>query len=95
MRRFIIVVDDATPTQQDAISKHFQHLRLAFWHRFTDMWLVADPTDNMATDKLRDAVKKATSVQTVIVMKIDNPRAWSSFGNKGDFDWLKTEWVKE
>jgi len=95
MRRFIIVVDDATPTQQDAISNHFQNLRLAFWHRFTDMWLIADPTDSMTTNTLRDAVKRAISVKAVLVMKVDSPTAWASFGNKGDFDWLKTEWAKK
>ena len=94
MRRFLLIVDDATPEQQDAISNYLQNSQQGYWHRFTDVWLIADPTDTLVSSAIRDAMRNVVPKAHMLIFKIDDPNGWSAFGKKGDFEWLKTEWIK-
>lgn len=94
MRRFLIMVDDATPTQQNLITEFFRGKPQGFWHHFTDAWLIADPTDVWTCESLRDQLSALVPGATTLVMQIDNPKAWAGYGNTQSFTWLHDSWSK-
>lgn len=94
MQRFLVVFDDATPEQQNLITEYFASMDYGYWHQMTDVWLVADADISLTAADLRNALKTLVPRGTLLVMRIDDPRAWAGFGKPKVFEWLKTEWTK-
>lgn len=94
MRHFIMLVDDATVAQQNAVTKSFHGKQQGYWHFFSDAWLLIDPTDSLTVDGLRDHLKAVVPGATTLVLPIDNPKTWSGFGKTNDFKWLHESWSK-
>jgi hypothetical protein len=90
-QRFVILVDDATPAQQNAVTL-FLKGKVGYWHHFSDAWLVASNSGEWTAAKLRDELTKVVSGPSVLVLKIDSPKGWAAFGTKGIFAWLHSTW---
>ena len=93
-QRFIVLVDDATPEQQNAVTL-FLKGKVGYWHHFSDSWLVTTSDPTWSPAKLRDEVRRVVPGPSILVLKVDTPKGWSGFGAKGMFDWLHSTWSKE
>lgn len=93
-KRFIVLVDDATPDEQNTVTEHFRASPYGFWHRFSDGWLITDRTgENKVTAAgLRDELKRLVPGKTTLVVQMDNPTGWAGFGQTEAFQWLNEVW---
>ena len=87
-KRFIILVDDATREQQNAVTLFFKG-KFGYWHHFSDAWLVSTTRDEWTTAKIRDELKSVVPGPNILVLEIEAPNAWAGFGKKGMFDWFR------
>jgi hypothetical protein len=86
---FVLVVDDdATVVQRDALTHYLQEEPISFWHHLRNTWLIADPTGALRTTTLRDKVIELMPTVSVIVFQIDRPLAYSSYASKAGSSWL-------
>lgn len=92
MRHFIMLVDDATTDQQNAVTKSFRGKPQGFWHIFSDAWLLMDPTNQLTVDSLRDHLKAVVPGAWTLVFPIDRPETWAGYGRSEDFKWLHEVW---
>jgi|GEM_PF-2224719 hypothetical protein len=94
MKRFVLLVDDATQEQQNAVTSHFRNKPQGFWHIFSDAWLLMDPTEALTVYSLRDQLKSLVPGATTLVLPIDNAVNWAGFGKTESFKWLNDTWPK-
>lgn len=94
MRRFIMIVDDATPEQQNAITKSLEGKPQGFWHYFSDVWLIIDASNTCTTISLRDHLSQVVPGATTLILPIDNANEWQGFGKQDTFKWLHDTWPK-
>jgi hypothetical protein len=92
IRRFIMMVDDATAQQQDAVTKYLKTTDHGFWHYFSDCWLITDHSDTLTCDVLRDEVNRIMPGKTTLVVQMDNPTQWAGFGQTEHFKWVNEVW---
>jgi len=92
-KRFAAVVDDSTPTQQNAISEWVRDAGFGFWHYYSDLWLLVDWSNGHTTSSIRDKLRDLTSGASNIVIQVQHPDDWAAFGNKESFEWLNTVWL--
>lgn len=90
-QRFVILVDDATPEQQNAVTL-FLKGKFGYWHHFSDAWLVTTTRDEWNAKTIRDAVQKAVVGPNILVLKVDAPKGWAAYGTEGIFQWLHSTW---
>lgn len=91
-RRFMLMVDDATPPEQDAVTKYLQTLSYGFWHYFSDGWLIVDRSSTLTAPMLRDKLKQLVPGKTTLVVPMNNPAEWAGFGTTENFQWLHDVW---
>ncbi len=95
MAHFIVLVDDATVAQQNAITESFRGKPQGYWHYFSDAWLMVDPTNSWTVEKLRDHLRIVVPGATTLVLPIDRPSVWAGFGQTDHFKWLNDVWSKQ
>ena len=93
-QRFVILVDDATPEQQNAVTLYLKD-KVGYWHHFSDAWLVTTVSEGWSVTKFRDELRNVVKGPGVLVLKIDSPKGWAAFGAKGVFAWLHSTWSTE
>jgi hypothetical protein len=93
-RRFVILADDATPAQQNVITLYLKD-KFAYWHRFSDSWLITTSREDWTATKIRDELKTLATGLNVLVLRVDAPKGWAAFGAKGMFEWLHSTWSTE
>jgi hypothetical protein len=95
MRHFIMLVDDATVAQQNAVTESFRGKPQGFWHIFSDAWLLVDPTNSLSVEQLRDHLNVVVPGATTLVLPIDRPKTWAGFGQSDDFKWVHEVWPRQ
>jgi hypothetical protein len=93
-QRFVVLVDDATPVQQNSVTL-FLKGKFGYWHHFSDAWLVTSSSGDWTAARLRDELKNVVPGPSVLVLKVDSPNGWAAFGTKGVFQWLHSTWSTE
>jgi hypothetical protein len=94
-RHFIIVVNDATAEQQNAVTNHFTNRNgIGYWHWYSDMWLLIDSTNFWNAETLRDKLNELLPANHKFVCEVRYPANWAAFGNPDTFPWLHNEWSK-
>lgn len=93
-QRFVILVDDATAGQQNAVTL-FLKGKFAYWHHFSDSWLVTTSNEEWTAAKLRDEIKEVVPGPNFLVLRVDAPKGWAAYGTKGMFEWLHNVWSKD
>ena len=89
MKRFVVLVDDATVVQQNAVTTWLSTTKFGYWHHFTDMWLVvAYGTDTWNAALLRDRLLAEVPGATMMVMGVANAHDWAGFGPPEVFKWV-------
>lgn len=94
-RRFIVVVNDASPNQQNTITAFFKNSNFAYWHWFKDLWLVIDTTGTWDAGVLRDKLNELFPPLHKFVSQVHSGKTWGINGNPESFPWLHDEWARE
>jgi len=100
MRKRFVVATNATTTIQDKAFKDQLKARfqgLAWWHRFDELWLIADDQGRFSAKQLRDVCRECFPGKKVLVLEInDEGDTWAALGllptAKETFAWLHTNW---
>ena len=90
-KRFILVIDNPTEEQQNAVTNFFKN-PLGYWHWFSDVWLLTDPTNTWTVTSIRDKVKELIPEARVLVLPIESGTVWAGFGKGEMFKWLHNTW---
>ena len=86
-------MDDATPEQQNIVSKFLKTKPYGFWHHFSDSWFVTDRSETLTPLELRDELKRLLPGKTTFVVQMDDPTNWAGFGKTENFKWLRETWA--
>lgn len=95
MKRFVVIINEASKEQQDKLSKHFSKgEKYGWWHWFQDAWLLTSNNDDITARKIRDEMlEEAPETKCLVLEAGDNPYLWAGFGTEKEFEWLHTTWV--
>lgn len=89
--RFVVVVDESTPEDQEAITDAVKAEEgVGWWHWFPQTWLIVDVKGRDAIwwrDKLRLAAPNAH----FLVVKATGG-VWAAAGTKKALQWLHEQW---
>lgn len=91
MKRFILVVDNPTKEQQNAVTQFFKN-RLGYWHWFSDVWLLTDTTNTWTVTSIRDKVRELIPGARLLVFPIASGTVWAGSGKTEMFKWLHNTW---
>ena len=91
-KRFILVIDNPTKVQQNAVTNFFKNRRLGYWHWFSDIWLLTDSRNTWTAASIRDKVKELAPGTRLLVFMLEGNDTWSGFGKTGMFKWLHNTW---
>ena len=93
-KRFILVIDNPTKEQQNAVTNFFKSRLLGYWHWFSDVWLLTDITNTWTVTSLRDKVQELIPEVEMIVLTVGSDSTWAGFGKKTKFKWLHNTWKR-
>ncbi len=92
-KRFILVIDNPTKEQQNAVTQFFKN-QLGYWHWFSDVWLLTDSSNTWTAVSLRDKVKELVPGARLLVFMVESNHTWAAFGKEGMFNWLDKTWKR-
>lgn len=95
--RVIIILDQPTPEQREAVSKFIQSQHedsgIAWWHWFQDVFLVVDETSGRSTNWWVQEIQKVAKDLETLVLGISEdrfyPGTWSGFMDEKAAKWLR------
>lgn len=90
MKRYVVVTDRATASEQDAIRGVLDGTEIAWWHHLSQTWLVVDAEDKFTAASLRDLFTKAAPSRSVLVLQAT--KFWAGHMAPKSFEWLDSEW---
>ena len=94
-RRFIVIINDASNTEQDVVTAHFRGVPgIGFWHWFSDVWLIVDTTNKLNAENLRNRLNELLPNSHKIVINAENVNNWAAYGRTENFQWFRDEWDK-
>lgn len=91
-RRFVFSIDNASVLQQNAVTTWLRTTPLGFWHQLSHVWLIVDRTNTHSVATLRDQFTRLVPGATLIVVAVEDPKAWAGFGPTPKFEWLGQVW---
>jgi hypothetical protein len=93
MKHFVVIAQDPTVLQQNAIMSHVIEGKYAYWHWISNTWLLKDPNfypqDSAGT--LRDKIKAAAPGLIFIAFEVQ-PTDWGAFSDPKWAEWLEEHW---
>ena len=92
-KRFILVIDNPTKEQQNAVTNFFKN-QLAYWHWFSDVWLLTDTTNTWTVTSIRDKVHELIPGTRLLVLPIESGTVWAGVGKTEVFKWLHNTWKR-
>lgn len=92
-RSFVLLVDDATGEQQNAVTD-FVKGKCAYWHHFSDAWLLSVVNEEWTAKEIRDKLHEIVPGANVLVLPVEAKRQWAGRGPEKMFNWLKSTWTK-
>ncbi len=69
-KKFVIMVDDSTPEQQNAVTAYLEG-KGGFWHWLSDVWLFATD-EEMTCVSIRDRLVEAVPGDHLVVVRVAN-----------------------
>ena len=93
MKHFVVVAQNPTPIQQNAIMTNVIEGTYAYWHWISNVWLIADhnyyPQDSAQT--LRDKIRSAAPGLFFTVFEVQ-PVDWGGWSDTKWAEWLEQNW---
>lgn len=93
MKHFVVVAQNPTVVQQNAMMKNVIEGNYAYWHWISNVWLLADinfySQDNVGT--LRDKIREAAPGLNFTVFEVQ-PTSWAGFSDVKWAEWLNQFW---
>jgi hypothetical protein len=102
MSKFIILTDNATTEQQDAITTFLQD-KGAWWHWFSNSWLFVTDDPDVDVRSIRDSLKQTKSAP-LLVLRVDVDSSdlyhWAGAAmpktnNEKSYTWLNENWKSD
>lgn len=93
-KRFILVIDNPTKEQQNAVTNFFKNRRLGYWHWLSDVWLLTDSRNTWTATSIRDKVKELVPGTRLLVFSIGSGTTWAGSGKTEMFKWLHNTWKR-
>jgi hypothetical protein len=93
MGKFVVLVDEATTSQRDAITSAIKDEGVAWWHWIQYAWLVKDRTERDPAF-WRELVKAAAPGVRVVILQVD-PINWGCWMPSDAHKWLRETWTTE
>jgi hypothetical protein len=97
-KRFMVVINRATPENERSITDLFSNKGLGWWHWLKNIWLISDPNGTLSATAVRDSISQILPATHSLVIEIDNNGVdtWAARGTNAEqmFSWLHKNWTK-
>ena len=97
-RRFVVLLDSATPEQDEKFKEWVKKQGFAYWHWLSQSWLLTSPDrDVMAVDIRTNARKIYNGCHLLVLeLKETGHDTWAGFGPSSEktnmFRWIRKNW---
>jgi len=95
MNRFIVVLNNGSPAQKNAITALYQSKDWGFWHHIEDVWLLsgvpAGITARAISEELSSMPLIGKHVKLVIQIPSGPAPYWGN-GSEKSWEWMKATW---
>jgi hypothetical protein len=93
MKHFVVVAQNPTVIQQNAIMVNIVQGKYAYWHWISNVWLLADTNfySQETAGTLRDKIRDAAPGLHFTVFEVQ-PADWAGFSNTEWGEWLDQYW---
>lgn len=96
MKRFVVIVPQASPELQEKITRYFSE-HFSWWHWSAECWLIVTPGDLYTTTEIRGLIAGlvGTYIQ-MLVLQVEVPDLdpWAGYGPPNWQEWLTRVWVE-
>jgi hypothetical protein len=99
MSRYVICTNSAVggnaganAEERNAITDHLKAKGWQVWHWFEDVWLTVDELDESSPRELREELRSLIDERTFILIMAVEPVAFSGFGSKQGWTWMRGNW---
>lgn len=90
MKKYIIVLDRATPEERAAVQMAIKEQANGWWHHFQDAWIVSGKTVGFWRDLVKGIIDSPGSGVLVLALPKKVERRWAFFGPRPK---EKTKWL--
>jgi hypothetical protein len=90
-RRFVIATDPLSAAEQKKLSAFLKGY--GWWHWLPNFWLVADTTNRLTVEKIRDEIVNISKTTRAWVLQVE-PVTWAALTKEDDQGRDGTDWVK-
>lgn len=97
-RRFVVLLDSATPEQDKEFKEWVNEQHFGWWHWLSQSWLITSTSTDMRAATLRDKATEIYDSTHLFVLELRGTvdDTWSGFGPKSSsrdmFEWIKNNW---
>ena len=88
MKKLIVALNHSTAEEQNKVTEWIQSVGLGFWHRFNDLWLLTDLSDQISPESVRDKLQELLPGKHTLVINVEGTGHWAGYGIQEDFEWL-------
>jgi hypothetical protein len=95
MKRFVLLVNQASKSEEDTITEYFRQSGYGFWHWFNNVWALIPPTDDVTTVQIVTKVRELVPSIFSLVLEVEGEGDFAGYGPKKNYDWLKSGWFQD
>lgn len=89
MKNFAVALNNGTPAERNAITKHLADSGYGYWHWVDDFWIVRTDVETAKSLYLTLLEEANLGKETVLVFEFETPINFWGFAPKKAWDWMK------
>lgn len=98
MSKFVVMLENGTREQQNAITEIFKLKGWDLWHRMEGIWLLSGIPENITSREIAEEITQTSSIgpKIKLVLKIPDTAQMTYWGNapKEGWEWMAKFWGK-
>ena len=92
MAKYLLVVDQISPVEAQALAKGIAQQGLNWWHWMAPVWLLIDP-QGRGTAHWRDFARSTAPSASILVVDVGFGADWSAYLPQNTHKWLHDNWT--